>query len=308
MAGSKAKAAGSFSAGAGIIRFLLRPQNRGIVLATLVVAAAIGGSLYAWQQWGHAVGESPEYVVTPQQIAVTPQPAWIHSNVKADALRAASISRLDLRNRQLVEQVAHAFSLHPWVAKVVRVEKQNPAHVKVDLQYRRPALVVKLDLPDEKNLLFLDEQSVLLPSGDFAPSQAKDYLRIVAAGETPASVYGMPWGSERIAGAARLAAAWSNRWQPLGLYWIVAQRSAGGKLVYELRTQDDRVRVVWGSAVAGESTGEPSAEQKIAALEHYVQDKGRLDRSDGSAVIDLRELAGSAAGKTAGRANAASRK
>ena len=130
----------------------------------------------------------------------------------------------------------------------------------------------------------------------------KEYLRIVAAGETPASVYGMPWGTERIAGAARLAAAWGNRWQSLGLYWIVAQRSPSAKLIYELRTQDDRVRVVWGSAVAGESAAEPSAEQKIAALEHYVQDKGRLDRSDASTVIDLRELAGFAATKTASRA------
>src|SRR5437763_10504006 len=184
MAASKAKSSRSFGARAGIIRFLLRRQNRGLVLTSIVVAVAIGGSLYAWNRWGRAVSESPEYIVTAQQIAVTPQPAWIHSNVKAEALRGATISRLDLRSRQLVEQVAHAFSLHPWVAKVVRVEKRYPAGVQVDLQYRRPALVVKLVLPDEKNLLFLDEQSVLLPSGDFAPSQAKDYLRIVAAGET----------------------------------------------------------------------------------------------------------------------------
>jgi len=299
--GSKAKAPGSLSAGTGVVRFLLRPQNRGLVSTAFVIAAAIGAAIYAWQRWGHSVAESPEYFVTAQQIEVTPQPAWIHSNVKAEALRSASISRLDLRSRQLVEQVAHAFALHPWVAKVIRVEKHYPAQVKVELQYRRPVLVVKLDLPDQKNLLFLDEQSVLLPSGDFAPSQAKDYLRIMAGGETPASIYGMPWGSERLAGAARLAAAWGDRWQPLGLYWIVAQRAASAKLVYELRTQNDQVRVIWGSSVAGESSAEPSAEQKIAALEHYVQDKGRLDRSDGSAVIDLRELAGQAAAKTAGR-------
>src|SRR3954454_17522205 len=197
MAATKAKPARSLAAGGGGVRVLLRRQNRGLVSTALVIAVAVGGAVYAWQRWGHSVSESPEYLVTAQQIDVTPQPAWIHSNVKADALRSGGISRLDLRNRQLVEQVAHAFSLYPWVAKVVRVEKAYPAQVKVELQYRRPVLVVKLDLPDEKNLLFLDEQSVLLPSGDFAPSQAKDYLRIMAGGETPASVYGMPWGSER---------------------------------------------------------------------------------------------------------------
>ena len=87
MAASKAKPARPLAA-SGVVRFLLRPQNRGMVLTAIVVAAAIGGSLYAWQRWGRADGESPEYVVTPQQIAVTPQPAWIHSNVKADVVRS----------------------------------------------------------------------------------------------------------------------------------------------------------------------------------------------------------------------------
>src|SRR5690349_15355785 len=114
MAASKAKPARSLSAGGGVVRFLMRPQNRGFVSTALVIAAAIGATVYAWQRWGHSVSESPEYLVTAQQIEVTPQPAWVHSNVKAEALRSGGISRLDLRSRQLVEQVAHAFSLHPW--------------------------------------------------------------------------------------------------------------------------------------------------------------------------------------------------
>jgi len=191
-----------------------------------------------------------------------------------------------------VEQVAQAFALHPWVAKVVRVEKRFPAQVNVDLEYRRPAIVVKIDAPGEQGLLFLDEESVLLPSADFAPSQAKGYLRIMAAGETPTSVYGTPWGSDRILGAARVAAAWGNRWQALGLYWVVAARQSGGELMYELRTQDDQVRVVWGLAPGHESAEEVSVLQKIKALEQYVHDKGPLDKSGASAVIDLRELAG----------------
>jgi hypothetical protein len=243
---------------------------------------------------------SPEYVVTPERITATPQPAWIHADVKAEVLRSIGASPLTLRDRRLVEQIAQAFTLHPWVARVVRVEKRFPAQVNVALQYRRPVLVVKLDSHGESDLLFLDEQSVLLPSHDIAPSQAKEHLRIMAGGETPAGVYGTPWGSERMAGAARLAAVWQNRWQPLGLYWIVAGRSRGGEPLYELRTQDDKVRVVWGPALGHESASEPSAAQKITALEHYVHDRGPLGRGDASPVIDLRELAASTA-KTAHR-------
>jgi hypothetical protein len=294
MGTKKSKPGGSFAAAGHLVQFLLRPQNRGLVLTALLFSGAIGGALYAWRKWGDAAMQSPEYVVTPDRIVVTPQPAWIHANVKAEVIRSASLGRRNLRERGLVEQVAGAFGLHPWVAKVVRVEKRFPAQVNVELEYRRPALVVKLDMPEEKGLVFLDEHGVLLPTSDFAPSQAREFLRIMAAGEAPAGVYGTPWGSERMAGAARVAAAWGNRWQKLGLYWLVAARSNDGQLMYELRTQDEKVRVLWGRMPGRESTSEPPAEQKIAALVQYVHDKGPLDKLAGGATIDLRELAGSA--------------
>lgn len=294
MGSSKAKSASKFRAAVHAARVVLRPQYRGLVLTGIVVAAAIGGALVGWQRWGEPAMQTAEYIVSPERITVTPQPAWIHTNVKAEVLRSAALERLDLRDRNLVEHLAHAFALHPWVAKVVRAEKRYPAAVTVELQYRRPALVVKIEAPGEAGLLFLDDQSVLLPSADFEPSQAREYLRISAAGETPASIYGTPWGSQRIAGAARVAAAWGQRWQPLGLYWLVASRPASGELTFELRTPDDRVRVIWGAVGGRESSSDPTAEEKIAALERYVHDKGPLLREGGAAVIDLRELAASA--------------
>jgi hypothetical protein len=174
---------------------------------------------------------------------------------------------------------------------VERVEKRYPALVHVTLQYRRPVLVVKMDAPGDAGLLFLDEQSVLLPSADFAPSQARDYLRIAAAGEAPVGSYGAAWGTQRMAGATRVAAALESRWQPLGLYWLVASRPPSGDLLYELRTQDDRVRVIWGAVTSGQTTDEPTAAEKIEALERYVHDKGPLSREGAAAVLDLRDLA-----------------
>jgi hypothetical protein len=212
--------------------------------------------------------------------------------VKAEVVRSLAGAKLELLDPQLVEKIAEAFAFHAWVAKVVRVEKRFPARVDIELEYRRPVLAVKLDVPGEEGLLFLDRQSVLLPSADFAPSQAKDYLRIVAGGETPTSVYGTPWGSERIAGAALVAAALENRWQPLGVYSIVAARTNGIEYVYELRTQDEKTRIIWGASPGHESNGEPTAAQKIAVLEQYVREKGPLDKLSAPAVVDLRSLAG----------------
>jgi hypothetical protein len=298
MGTSKSKSPRPSPAAARLIAALFKPQNRGLALTAVVVVAAIVGAVYAWQRWGAAGLQTEDYVVTAERIRVTPPPAWIHADVKAEALRSAAITRLDLRDRNLVEQVAAAFALHPWAAKVVRVQKSYPAAVTVELEYRRPVAAVEVADRGEAGLVFIDEDSVILPSDDFAQGQSKDYLRIAGRGETTASVYGTPWGSERIAGAARLAALWDRRWQPLDLYRIDTVQSAGGERLFELQTRRG-VRVVWGALPGGESSREPTAEQKMAALEQYVSDKGPLERDGGPAVVDLRELAGAAASTAA---------
>ena len=278
------------------MRWLLRQQNRGLVLTAIVLALALAGALYGWQRYGGLVNQSPDYVLTPEPIHVTPQPAWIHADVKAEVVRSAKLSRLNLQDERLVEQLAAAFTLHPWVAKVVRVQKRFPAAVDVDLQYRRPVAVVRVEPNGESRLLFVDESGVLLPSEDFAPEQGKDFLRIEAAGEVPTGGYGLPWQNERIKGAARLAAALADHWHDLGLYRIVAVQSADGQLLYELRTQRD-VRVIWGSTPGREASGEPSAEQKLAAIMQHVQNKGSLDREGGETLLDVRALANDAAAR-----------
>ena len=282
-------------------RLLWRPHNRGLVLMVGVVAVAIGGLLMAWQRWGETALGSADYIVTPEKIDITPPPPWIHTKVKDDVIRTAGITRLHLLDGNLVEQIAQAFALHPWVAKVVRVEKRFPAHVQVELAYRRPVAAVEVEPRGNKGLIFVDEESVLLPDADFAPGQAKDFLRIASHNELPTGGYGTSWGSQRISGAARVAAAWGQRWQPLGLYRIDAAVAPGGRFIYELQTQQ-QTRVVWGAAPGRESAGEPSAKEKIAALEQLVRDKGPLDKSGRSAPIDVRELAG--ATTSAGRGKA----
>jgi len=285
MGKGQSKSASSAPTGLNLAAFLLRPQNRGWVSTAAVVIASVIAFVVAWHRWGVPALEGDDYLVTEDKIVVTtPQPAWIHTNVKADCLRALAGTHLKLLDRELVEKIGSAFTLHPWVAEVIRVEKRYPAQVNVELEYRRPVLVVKLDAPGDEGLLFLDEHGVLLPSNDFAPSQARNYLRLAATGETPSGVYGVPWKSERIAGAAAIAAAVESQWQTLGLYWIVAARIGSGDLVYELRSQDDKFRLIWGRPPGHESSGEPTAQQKLAALQKISRDSGSTE----SKTVDLR--------------------
>ena len=299
MGAPKPKPARHVSQAVHTLRILMRPQNRGLVLAAAVIVAVIGFWLYAWQRWGREGLAATDYIIAPDQVFVTPPPAWIHADVKADVVRTAGLGELDLRDPQLVEKVSAAFSIHPWVAHVIEVRKRMPARIDVQLKYRRPVAAVEVAARSESGLLFVDAEGVLLPSADFAPGQAKEYLRIAAGNETPAGVYGTPWGSERIAGAARIAAAWEGetadetgaqgqpkRWQRLKLYRIVPVQAAGGDFSYELHSPAG-TRIIWGAAPGKESAGEPSPGDKIAKLEHFVADKGSLDR-DGVPAIDLR--------------------
>jgi hypothetical protein len=274
------------------MRLLLRPQNRGLILSVGLLAGAVLSVLLAWQRFGPAAVQSRDFVLLPEAIEVTPQPAWIHSDVKADVVLQGALRQLDLRDPKLVERVARAFALHPWVRNVVRVEKRFPARALVEISYRRPVAVVEWSDSRDQGLLFIDEEGVLLPSADFASSQAKDFLRIGGADKTPAGV-GLPWESELVKGAAKLAACWNDQWQALKLYRIVGSISAGGQLVYEIHTAND-VRVVWGAAPGQEAKSEPAPNQKIAALVELVQDKGPLDRA-GAALLDLRQLGSSRA-------------
>jgi hypothetical protein len=285
------KPARQLSTGVQWLRIALRPQNRGPILAALVIVAAIAGLTVAWNKWGAPTTKSAEYVVTPDKIDVTPQPAWIHADVKADVVQVGKLTQLNLRDPQLVEEVARAFALHAWVAKVVRVTKEFPARVNVELEYRRPIAAVEITSQGQPGLLFVDAEGVLLPSEDFAQSQAKDFLRIAAGSSTPASVYGAPWGDERIAGAARVAQLWGDRFRQPGLVRMVAVEQPGGQIIYELRTAGE-TRVIWGPAPGREAAAEPAAEQKIAALLDYIADKGPLDRENGERLVDLRKLAG----------------
>lgn len=266
---------------------LLRGPARGLLIAAALLALVLVGLDQAWKRWGQATTANDEYIVTPAKIIVTPQPKWIRADVRAEVIRDGSLSRLDLRDRGVLEKVSQAFALHSWVAKVARVQKSFPAQIRVDLEYRRPMAMVEVNTRGRPGLLFIDGSGVLLPSADFTTDESHHYLRISAGNVAPGGVYGTPWGNEKIAGAARLAAAWGERWQALGLYRIVViDGSQPMAATYELRTKSG-TRAIWGRAPGNEAQGEPQAAEKVQRLLALTEGKP-LDQLSGQAVIDLR--------------------
>ncbi len=236
------------------------------VIPFLALLGVVGwGTRAAWQRWGLPVTQGDRYRVTAEEMLVTPQPKWIHTDVKSDVIRDSQLGELQLLDPHLTEKISRAFALHSWVARVVKVRKEYPAKIAVELQYRRPVAMVEVASTTGPGLFFVDEQGVLLPSDDFALRQTQDYLRIQASHATPAGVYGTPWGDIRIERAAVLAKVLADHWQNLGLRRLRVADRPGSDTIFELEAKDGQI-VRWGHAPGSEVPAERSADEKIRFL------------------------------------------
>ena len=62
------------------------------------------------------------YLARPELVPPPESTGFIHRDLKAEALRDASLDRaLSITDADLAERIHQAFSLHPWVARVDRV-------------------------------------------------------------------------------------------------------------------------------------------------------------------------------------------
>ena len=262
------------AASGGLLAAIFRPSRRRArrsdCRVILIVAQAAPGAYAVWQQIRGEVAASDDYRLTAQEIEITPPPPWVRGDVKAEALRSAGIDApLSILDDDLVQKIQTAFSLHPWVANVVRVSKQHPAHVDVELVYRRPVAMVEVHENGSDGLYPVDIEGVLLPSNDFSPLEARGYPRLAGVESSPLGAVGSRWGDPVVAGGARIAMALSAHWAEWKLWSIHWLKPASGNDAsapanFELITGAGSA-IHWGRLRAGQRTppGEPTAEQKI---------------------------------------------
>jgi hypothetical protein len=266
--------------------------NRAKLLAWAIVLAALaGGSHFAWTRVREHVVARDDYRLTARDIAITAPPAWIRADVKTEVLRNSGLAAepLSILDDELVERVQRAFSLHPWVAKVERISKSHPAHVDVEITYRRPVAMVEVP----GGLLPVDVEGVLLPSDDFSPLAARSYPRFSGIESSPLGPTGTKWGDPIVAGGARIAEVLKPVWDDLGvraIHWAKppATSELSGPAIYELITAAGN-SITWGAAPGYEPTGEPPSPEKLLRLKAYIAAHGSLDQPQGGPVeLDLR--------------------
>jgi hypothetical protein len=270
--------------------FRLRPW----VWVSLTLLLALGvGAHFLWQRYAGSVAGQPQYRLTADNIHITPNPPWIRSDVKTEALRdtglIGTVSILD-DWATLSRRVKEAFEFHPWVAAVTRIERHLPSSLEVELRYRRPVAAVESSDPSGVVFLPIDENAIRLPEGDLTDAERRYLPRV--SGVTGRPLVGDVWGDPRVVGGARLAAALADVWQQLRLVEILATiqapRSEPQVYTFEIVTTGG-TRIVWGTAPGQESgSGESPFEQKRQRIVDYAAQHGQLESIDGPEKLDVR--------------------
>jgi hypothetical protein len=266
--------------------------GRPLTIALLLVALLAGAWSAVWYGAGvrDYIFASDDYVVGPQDVQLTPLPPWIHSDVCGEVFRGASLDGpLSIMDDDLTERIRNAFSLHPWIARVVSVRKRHPACVQVEVLYRQPVCMVKVG----GDLLPVDAAGVLLPRADFSPVEASRYPLLVDIQTVPVGTVGECWGDARVVGGAEIAAALDEAWSQLNLARIAPSNpsnpGAAAEETYLLFTRGG-TRILWGRAPGAQAGGEIPAAEKVARLKKYLADHGTLEGPHGPQDLDVQQL------------------
>lgn len=269
------------------LRWILGP-GRLMAAAALLVVGFLAGWHWLWQRVGSEVVSLPEYRVPIEAIELTPLPAWIHTDVRGEAYRDLTIDGpLSILDETLAERTKNAFALHPWIARVERVEKRAGGRLVVEVTYRQPVCMVEFG----GELHPVDGDAVLLPSADFSPVEKQTrYLRLAGIESGPMGPVGTRWGNPRVSGGAEIAAVLLPVWEKLGLERILPSAMPDPLHDYD-QTYEVLTRrgtwIFWGHVPSSNLGGEQNGADKRARLERYFTEHATLEGTTGPQKLDL---------------------
>jgi len=252
-------------------RLLGRLIKAPAAFAVLWPVLLIVGGYAAWHRWG-AVHVAGKYSgIDPTLIQVTAPPAHVRTNVVKTVYRDTAMEGLSILDRQATAKIASAFSMHPWVRKVIGVRKLPGGQIDVRLEYRTPVAMVhvyKPNDPDNRSYFFpVDGEGVLLPGNEFAEAETRNYIYIEVPDVYTSNAVGTPFGDAAVEAASALASVLSpyrekTQIRSIGIHGDPRQTEV---LQMEL-TMQSGARMTWGSPPGNEVPGEPTVQMKLKSL------------------------------------------
>jgi hypothetical protein len=244
----------------GTVADFLSARRAGLGALAIVVVAA-GAAAILWSKVGGQVLWREDAILRPEMVELRGVAPWVKSDIKAEALRTASLDRgVPLGDPELCNRLARAFDTHPWVKRVLSAKPRHPAAAVVEILCREPVAMVSV----KGGLLAVDAEGVVLPSGDFTAEAAAEYPRITGVDSSPQGPEGSVWGDMAVEEGAAVAVVIGPEWRSLGLVECRSKLQGENRL-WELVGPEGQT-ILFGSAPGRERDGEPLAAGKIARL------------------------------------------
>jgi hypothetical protein len=229
-----------------------------------------------------------EYRLRTRDIQVPDLPRWVPITLVDQVIEAADLpDEVSVLKPDLAVQIATAFEQHPWVKMPVSVKVSVPARVEVSFDFREPVAMVSIS----DGHYPVDAEGILLPPGDFPPSDIDLYPKVTGMTTPPLARVGSAWGDERVTAAARLAVVLFPYWSEWKLQSVEVPPRATAEVVYEeLRFVVNTVggsRIIWGRAPGNDHPLEVTDEQKIGRLKSFLS---KAKSFDGPWEININHL------------------
>lgn len=229
-----------------------------------------------------------EYRLRTRDISVPDLPRWVPITFVDQVIESADLpDEVSVLDPDLAPRIAAAFEQHPWVKKPVKVQVSVPARVEVSFDYREPVAMVSIS----DGFYPVDSEGILLPPGDFPPSDIHLYPRITGMTTPPLAGVGSAWGDERVTAAARLAVVLFPYWSEWKLTSVeVPPRSTADVVYEELRfvvNTEGGSRIIWGRAPGNDHPLEVTDDQKIGRLKSFLS---KAKSFDGPWEININHL------------------
>lgn len=249
----------------------------------LTVAIVAVGSLLVMlvhrRIYAHLLNDET-YMVNLEEFAIVTKPSWAGVGIERALTRVAPLrGKVSIFDEALVPRLVEYYESNPWVARVIAIEKEYPATVRVRLQLRRPLAAIE----SRGNCYLVDRQGVRLPGKyvyDNLPRLPFYVPKVVGVTSLPPEP-GRRWDDPAVAAGTSVAEILVSEGLDKALRIVAIDVTNVDGRVNKAESEiviwaEDNVPIQWGRAPNTNRFGELSVEQKVRNLKLVLMASPRL--------------------------------
>jgi len=182
----------------------------------------------------------------------------------------------DLLEEGILARIFKAFQVHPWVQKVVDVQREGPKKIKVILEFRTPALVVPIT-PIKDHIEVAEKFRVVDVNGVILPKNALQVgLPVLAVSlPFPTDKAGIQWKNDQVIYCAKILGCFSGVVFPRDCLIEVKDD------VVMIYSEIEPFKIVWGPLSKDEQIANQEVDERKTIFKTKYSAWKQTDMKDG---------------------------